>query len=337
MTTEQSPFGVVVEPGTFVIEERDAPGTPPEGWVLVDICSVGLCGTDYHIFEGKHPFLEYPRVIGHELSGRIAEDAEGWRAGQLVVINPYLASENSYATKRGKPNCCDQIQVLGVHRDGGLTPRLAVPAKNLISAEGLTPREAAMVEFLAIGAHAVQRSRVQPGDRVLVTGVGPIGIGTALFARLRGAEVSLLDLSAPRVQMAQDRFGFEQVFTDLEKALTANPDGFDLCFDATGHRAAIEAGFKGVAHGGSYVLVSVIKEDITFSDPEFHKREMSLIGSRNALREDFDWVMSAIRAGQIDTDALCSREMPLEALPESFAALASDRGDLIKVIVTLQA
>jgi len=336
MNIQMRPFGVVVEPGKFVVETRADTAPPPEGWVLVDICAVGLCGTDYHIFEGKHPFLNYPRVIGHELSGRIAEDAEGWSAGQLVVINPYIASPDSYASRRGKPNCCDRIEVLGVHRDGGLTPQIALPATNLIPADGLTPRQAAMVEFLAIGAHAVQRSRVASGDRVLVTGVGPIGIGTALFARLRGAEVALIDLSQQRLDKARLLFGFDHTFSSVEAALDANPDGFDVVYDATGNTAAIQAGFPAVAHGGTYVLVSVVKDDICFSDPEFHKREMSLIGSRNALREDFDWVLSAIRDGQIDTNALCSREITLDELPGSFAALAADRGDLIKVIVNVQ-
>lgn len=335
MNVQMKPFGVVVEPGKFVVEFRAQAALPPEGWVLVDICSVGLCGTDYHIFEGKHPFLNYPRVIGHELSGRIAKDGNGWKAGDLVVINPYISSPDSYATRRGKPNCCDQIEVLGVHRDGGLTPQLAVPASNLIAADGLTPRQAAMVEFLAIGAHAVNRSRVVAGDSVLVTGVGPIGIGAALFARLRGAEVTLLDVSEQRLNKARGLFGFASTYTSAESALAANPDGFDVVYDATGNTAAIQAGFSAVAHGGTYVLVSVVKDDICFSDPEFHKREMSLVGSRNALREDFDWVMSAIRDGLIDTDALCSREITLDELSESFATLAADRGDLIKVIVNL--
>lgn len=328
--------GVVIEPGKFAFEQRPNVTSAPEGWVLIDICAVGLCGTDYHILEGKHPFLQYPRVIGHELSGHVAMDAEGWIAGDLVVINPYLACGECSACKRKKPNCCSNIEVLGVHRDGGLTPQLAVPSQNLISADGLSPIQAAMVEFLAIGAHAVQRSDLSEDDNVLVTGVGPIGIGVALFAQLKGANVSLLDLDAARLNMAMKTFGFKAGFTNIDDAIaSADGDGFDVVFDASGHKGAIEAGFPAVAHGGSYVLVSVVKEDITFSDPEFHKREMRLIGSRNALASDFDWVMSAIKKGQIDTDALCSAVINREELDARFMDLASDRGDLIKVIVEL--
>ncbi len=328
--------GVVVEPGTFAIQDRPVVGDIPEGWVLIDICAVGLCGTDYHILEGKHPYLEYPRVIGHELSGRVVHDGNGWSAGDLVVVNPYLSCGECRACKRGKPNCCTKIEVLGVHRDGGLAPQLAVPSHNLYAADGLTPLQAAMVEFLAIGAHAVQRSEVGEGDAVLVTGVGPIGIGVALFARLKGAHVSLLDLSDERLAMAAEKFDFDSGFTSLDAAIAASDgEGFDVLFDATGYGGAIEAGFRAVAHGGTYTLVSVVKDDITFNDPEFHKREMRLIGSRNALKADFDWVMSAFRDTLIDADALCSDVLSLDELTTAFGALAKDRAGLIKAIVKL--
>jgi 2-desacetyl-2-hydroxyethyl bacteriochlorophyllide A dehydrogenase len=337
MSGEMMRAGVVVEPGTFAIEPRAAVTEVPEGWVLIDISAVGLCGTDYHILEGKHPFLEYPRVIGHELSGRVARDGAGWTAGDKVLINPYLSCGKCRACRRGKPNCCSRIEVLGVHRDGGMVPQLAVPSGNLYPGDGLTAIQAAMVEFLAIGAHAVQRADISRGDTVLVTGVGPIGIGTALFARLKGADVSLLDLSPERLAMAAEHFGFSSGHGSVAEAITAaGGEGYDVLFDATGHAGAIEAGFPAVAHGGSYVLVSVVKDDITFNDPEFHKREMRLIGSRNALKDDFDWVMSAFREKLIDADALCSSILTMEELAEQFSDLSANRADLIKVIVKLQ-
>ncbi|MGY9034074.1 MAG: zinc-binding dehydrogenase, partial [Rhodobacterales bacterium] len=254
----------------------------------------------------------------------------------LVVVNPYLSCGTCRACKRGKPNCCSNIEVLGVHRDGGLVPQLAVPSENLYAADGLTPLQAAMVEFLAIGAHAVRRSEVTTGDTVLVTGVGPIGIGAALFARFKGAHVTLLDLSTERLAMAADKFGFDSGHTSADAAIKATDgEGYDVLFDATGYGGAIEAGFPAVAHGGSYVLVSVVKDDITFNDPEFHKREMRLIGSRNALKADFDWVMSAFRDNLIDADALCSNVISLDDLTTAFGELAAGRAGLIKAIVQL--
>ncbi|WFE91115.1 zinc-binding alcohol dehydrogenase family protein [Roseibium porphyridii] len=323
---------VCVEPGKMALETRPMPVSAPEDWVLVDIAAIGICGTDYHIFEGKHPYLNYPRVIGHELSGYFAEGPE---AGKLVVVNPYVSCGKCRACRRGKPNCCSNIEVLGVHRDGGMCSRLAVPRQNLYSADGLTAEQAAMVEFLAIGAHAVARSGISSDDLVLVTGAGPIGIGTALFARLAGAEVHLMDLSRARLDLASKLFGFNALHIAGDTVLEGElADGFDAVFDATGNARAIENGFPLLAHGGSAVLVSVVKDDITFNDAEFHKREARIIGSRNALKSDFDRVMDAMRSGKIPTDALASRKLGLSELPEEFPKLVEDREHLIKVLVS---
>lgn len=328
MTTMHA--GLCVEPGTFVLEERPLPTEAPAGWVLVDIAVAGLCGTDYHIFEGKHPYLAYPRVIGHELSGRVSETAHGFVQGQLVVVNPYIACGTCHACQRGKPNACMNIGVLGVHRDGGICARIVVPAENLIDAQGLSSHHAALVEFLAIGAHAVRRSDMTGADRVLVTGAGPIGIGAALFARATGAEVHLVDTSAQRLQAAAG-LGFQH----LHAPGAVPAGGFDVVMDATGNPKAMEAGFAHVAHGGTYVLVSVVKDDLTFNDAEFHKREMRLIGSRNALAVDFQTVLAALRSGAVDGDALISARLPLSDLPRRIGELAADRGGIIKAVVEI--
>lgn len=322
--------GRCTTPGQFDVVTQPLPMAAQDGWVLVDTAAVGICGTDYHIFEGKHPFLAYPRVIGHELSGFVASDAPGFARGDLVVVNPYVACGGCHACTRGKPNACMKIEVLGVHRDGGMCARFAVPAGNIYAADGLTPKQAAMVEFLAIGAHAVARSGLGQGDLVLVTGAGPIGLGVAIFARLAGARVHLLDASRDRLTAAAG-FGFVQGFQPDEALPAAN--GYDVVFDATGNAGAMQAGFAHVAHGGTYVLVSVVKEDITFSDPEFHKREMRLIASRNALRADFETVMAALRGGVVDSDRLASEVLALGDLPARFPALVANREQVIKVIV----
>lgn len=325
--------GTCVSPGQFALTARAVPVQADAGWVLVDIDAVGLCGTDFHIFEGKHPFLEYPRVIGHELSGHVAQAAAGWAKGQAVSINPYLSCGACVACRKGKPNCCTDIAVLGVHRDGGMCARIAVPSGNLYDASALPKGTAVLAEFLAIGAHAVRRAAPGKGDTVLVTGAGPIGLGVALFARLRGATVHLRDASAARLAAA-GRFGF----TDLHGVADALPKGgFDIVFDATGNARAIQDGFGHVAHGGTYVLVSVVKDDITFSDPEFHKREMTLMGSRNATAEDFATVMQALTDGSIDPAQIISETLLLADLPERFPALVANREALIKVVVSIGA
>ncbi|WP_292238580.1 alcohol dehydrogenase catalytic domain-containing protein, partial [Mesorhizobium sp.] len=197
-------------PGDLVLEDRAEPGAPPPGWARIAVSHVGICGTDYHIFEGKHPFLAYPRIMGHEVSGTVVERGEGVELaiGEPVIINPYLACGKCVACRHGKPNCCVQIEVLGVHRDGAMCDEILVPAQNLYPANGLSLADAAAVEFLAIGAHAVRRSLSAPGQRTLVIGAGPIGLGTALFARIAGLDVSLLDMSTERLDFAESELGF---------------------------------------------------------------------------------------------------------------------------------
>jgi 2-desacetyl-2-hydroxyethyl bacteriochlorophyllide A dehydrogenase len=325
--------GVCIRPGEFVLEERPLPERAPEGWVLVDIAAVGICGTDYHIFGGRHPFLQYPRLIGHELSGHVAETAEGWTKGQRVVINPYIACGVCRMCRAGRQNCCETLGVLGVHRDGGMCARIAMPAGNLIDAGSLSAREAALVEFLAIGAHAVRRSELTPGQRVLITGAGPIGIGTALFAQLAGAEVHVMEVSPARLAAAEG-FGFARLH---EGPADLAPDGFEVVFDATGNPRAMEAGFAHVAQGGTYVLVSVVKGEIRFDDAEFHRRELKLLASRNATTVDFATVMAALQAGRVPGRALISTEMTLAEVPARLPALADDRGALIKAMVVIDA
>ncbi|TGS60347.1 dehydrogenase, partial [Mesorhizobium sp. M3A.F.Ca.ET.201.01.1.1] len=185
-----------------------------------------------------------------------------------VIINPYLACGRCIACRRGKPNCCVSIEVLGVHRDGAMCDEILVPAQNLYPANGLSLADAAAVEFLAIGAHAVRRSLAAPGQRTLVIGAGPIGLGTALFARIAGLDVSLLDMSTERLGFAESELGFAAL--DGSKASPAelvrhatDGEGFDLVFDATGNTQSVQSAFAHVAHGGALVLVSVVKDDIT--------------------------------------------------------------------------
>ncbi|MER9626160.1 zinc-binding alcohol dehydrogenase family protein [Mesorhizobium sp. M0296] len=327
-------------PGELVLEDRPEPGAPPAGWALVAVSHVGICGTDYHIFEGKHPFLAYPRIMGHEVSGTVIEVGEGvdLAVGEAVVVNPYLACGKCIACRQGKPNCCVMIEVLGVHRDGAMCEQILVPAQNLYPANGLSLADAAAVEFLAIGAHAVRRSLADPGARTLVIGAGPIGLGTALFARIAGLDVTLLDMSAERLGFAESELGFATLdgsrgaAADLVREATGG-DGFDVVFDATGNTRSVQSAFAHVAHGGALVLVSVVKDDIAFSDPEFHKREMMLIGSRNALRADFDHVAASIRNGALPLAKLVTHRTTFGETPHDLARWAHEKSGLIKAVI----
>jgi 2-desacetyl-2-hydroxyethyl bacteriochlorophyllide A dehydrogenase len=308
----------------------------------VRIRRIGICGTDFHIFEGSHPYLAYPRIMGHELAGEIIEAPEGSRfaSGDTVIINPYLSCGTCRACQTGKPNCCSNIAVLGVHRDGGMCEEISVPEGNLLPADGLSLDACATVEFLAIGAHAVRRGQINQQDRLLVVGAGPIGIGVVLFARLAGAEVFLLDLDAARLKQACSIApGCQPIAggasADSEIAELTGGNGFDAVFDATGNLGSIQAGFARVAHGGRYVLVSVVNETVSFSDPEFHKREMSLIGSRNATAADFNNVIDAHMAGHIPLDRIITNRTDFDRVTEDLPRWSKDKTGLIKAMIAI--
>ncbi|PVM82361.1 dehydrogenase [Caulobacter radicis] len=330
---------VCAEPGKLVLERRPMP-TPGPGEVLLRVRRVGVCGTDMHIYRGTQPYLSYPRVMGHELSGEVVAAPPGsdLAPGDHAYVMPYLSCGACPACAKGKTNCCMNIRVLGVHMDGGLAEYLAVPQGFVRRVEGVSLDEAAMVEFLAIGAHAVRRARIEPGQSALVVGAGPIGIAAALFARLAGARVTVLDGREDRLAFCAEHLGVERTLTvgdDTAQALSALTDGafFDVVFDATGNPAAMQQGFAYVGHGGSYVLISVVAADITFSDPEFHKREMSLLGSRNATIEDFDHVLAAMRAGHVPTAALNSHRADLRDLAQALPGWMEPSAGVIKAIV----
>jgi 2-desacetyl-2-hydroxyethyl bacteriochlorophyllide A dehydrogenase len=329
---------VCAEPGRLHVAQLPAPHAE-RGQVLVRPVRVGLCGTDYHIFEGTHPFLAYPRIMGHELAAEVVDAPANapFAPGDVCVVNPYLSCGRCIACRKGKPNCCVNIAVLGVHRDGGMAGLLALPVGNLVAAPGLSADACAMVEFLAIGAHAVRRGAITGEDNVLVVGAGPIGLGVALFARLSGARVAVLDRDPERRNSAQSITGATPLSLERPDELGdfTGGDGFDAVFDATGSAQAMQAGFAHVAHGGRYVLVSVVRDAISFSDPDFHAREMTLLGSRNATGEDFGRVIAAIRAGTVPIDRLITHRTTLGGAVEAIPRWATEKSGLIKAVIEL--
>ena len=328
-------------PRKLSLVERRAP-VAAAGAPLVRVKRAGVCGTDLHIFEGAQPYFEYPRVIGHELGGEIAALAgpSRFRVGQQVAVLPYVSCGVCVACRRGKPNCCQRMNVIGVHSDGGFADWLAVPEDNLVDAEGVSLDQAAMAEFLAVGAHAASRGAIEPGQKVVVVGAGPIGLATALFARARGGKVTLLDRRADRLAFARAAIGVDQTIEVDERArdrlaeLTSG-DFFDCVFDCTGSPPAMNAGFALAAHGGSYVLVSVVLSDIMFSDPEFHKRETTLLGSRNATRADFDTVFAALRSGALPTQALATHRASLDDAARVFPHWLDPASGVVKALIEI--
>ncbi len=332
---------ICVEPGRLEIIDRPIP-IPAPGEVRVKIARIGVCGTDYHIFGGKHPFLEYPRVMGHELSGTVdlAPEGSALKPGESVYIVPYLSCGKCVACRKGITNACQNISVLGVHRDGGMTEFLCVPEGNVIPAGSASLDDAAQIEFLAIGAHGIKRGGVTAADKVLVVGSGPIGMSAIIFAKARGADVTVMDTR-------EDRLGFAVDTLRANHTLIANADAeasagkltqgdyYDVVVDCTGNAGAMQRGFGFVAHGGRYVLVSVVRTDITFNDPEFHKRETTLFASRNAQPDDFAEVVRQMAAGNVPTRALNTHKGALEDGPRLFQEWLRPEAGVIKATLVV--
>ncbi|NQZ33572.1 MAG: zinc-binding alcohol dehydrogenase family protein [Oceanospirillaceae bacterium] len=330
---------VCSEPGSLLIQDVARPVDKP-GQVIVKIKRIGICGTDIHAFGGNQPFFQYPRVLGHELSGEIESVGEGVQLspGQDVYIVPYMSCGNCIACHRGKTNCCTDIQVLGVHVDGGMCEYLQVPEQYVITTKGMDLDQLAVVECLAIGAHAVRRAKLAAGSTVLVVGAGPIGMGIMQFAKEAGAKVFVMDMNQERLAFCKEKLGADQIIqvgpqAREQIATLTDGDFIDTVFDATGNPKAMEAGFQLVAHGGSYVLVSVVKADISFSDPEFHKREMTLLGSRNATREDFEHVVNCLDKGSVKANVMITHRGKLLDLPKLLPSWCKAESGVIKAVV----
>lgn len=345
---------VCIRPGELEYREIDAPLAKP-GQAIIKIKRIGICGTDLHAFEGSQPYFDYPRILGHELAGDLVDfdKAPGFTPGEAVTVIPYFNCGKCIACRNGKPNCCVTIRVAGVHIDGGMVEYFSVPSSSLVHGEGLNYDALALIEPLAIGAHAVRRAGILPGEFVLVVGAGPIGLGVIESARIAGAQVIVLDVNEDRLNFCRDRLHLshcihattgaapatdarpaDQIITERLRDITRG-DMPTVVIDATGNRNAINEGFQYLAHGGRYVLVGLQKGDIQFSHPEFHKREATLMSSRNATREDFLRVMKSIKKGQIDPTLYITHRVGFGEVKGQFSSWLDPASRVIKAIVEM--
>lgn len=312
------------------------------GETLLKVKRIGICGTDLHAFEGTQPFFNYPRILGHELAAEIVTtDAAGFSAGEAVTFIPYFYCGHCIACRMGKPNCCADIKVCGVHVDGGMREYLAVPSYSLLHGEGLSFDELALVEPLAIGAHGVRRAGVTPGEFVLVIGAGPIGLGTMEFANIAGARVIAMDINDDRLNFCIDKlkvpFTINPAKEDVMKKLQeiTNGDMPTVVIDATGNQKAINNALQYLAHGGRFVLIGLQKEAISFSHPEFHKRETTLMSSRNATRADFEHVISSMKSGAVNPATYITHRVAFDEVKDNFESWLKPATGVIKAMVSL--
>jgi 2-desacetyl-2-hydroxyethyl bacteriochlorophyllide A dehydrogenase len=330
-----------VQPGLFEYGEKESP-QPKEGHAILKIRRIGICGTDLHAFEGSQPYFNYPRILGHELAAEFIEgDASGFTMGEAVTFIPYFNCGTCIACRSNKPNCCSRIKVCGVHINGGMAEYLSIPSYSLIHGNGLSFEELALVEPLAIGAHGVRRAMIQPGEFVLVVGAGPIGLGTMEFAKIAGGKVIALDVNDKRLQFCSNKLKVDFIINALEPDVQqqlleiTNGDMPTVVIDATGSQKAIQKSFDYMAHGARYVMVGLQKGEICFSHPEFHKREATLMSSRNATRQDFEQVIESIKKGLIDPTAYITHKIEFSQVKDEFEGLLKPENEVIKAMVEI--
>ncbi len=335
------------EPGHFVQIAVEEPAKPGPGEALVRVHRVGICGTDISGYLGKFPFYSYPRIPGHELGVEVMEvgsDAANIKPGDRCSVEPYMNCGRCFACRRGGQNCCENLQVLGVHTDGGLRPRFVVPARKLHPSARLAFDQLALVETLSIGCHAVNRGGPKEGDNVLVIGAGPIGLSVVEFVKLTGATITVLDLNQRRLDFCSQRMGVHHTVRFGEEigvlhALKGLTDCalYPIVFDATGSPKSMANAFHYVAHTGRLVFVGIIANDIHFPDPLFHRREMTLFASRNSLPSDFDRIIQLIEDGKIDTRPWITHRSPFAELIGNFPAYTQPETGVIKAMVEVDA
>ncbi len=332
---------ILDEPGRFSRADTSAPTPPAPDEALVRVHRVGICGTDLHAFRGRQPFFSYPRILGHELGVEVVEvgaNAAGIRVGDRCAVEPYLNCGACVACRRGKTNCCVNLQVLGVHTDGGMRETIVVPAAKLHRSAALSWEQLALVETLGIGAHAVQRAAPELGEFALVIGAGPIGLSVMQFALLAEARVIALDVNPDRLRFCRKRLGVAHTLIagdttgDELKAITGG-DLPTLVFDATGSAASMMQSFAYVANGGKLVFVGLVQAEITFADPEFHRRELTLLSSRNSTGAEFRRIVGLMEQGRVDTTPWVTHRASCETMIDAFSGWLDPTSGVIKAMV----
>lgn len=323
------------------------PAAPGPGEALLRIHRIGICGTDYGGYLGKMPFYSYPRIPGHELGVEVLAVGEGVtnvQPGDRCAVEPYLNCQRCYACRRGLTNCCESNQTLGVMCDGGMCERMLLPARKLHVSKTLSYEQLALVETLAIGCHAVDRGGVQAGHHVLVIGAGPIGLSAIEFVKVAGATCIVLDVNEARLAFCREQLGVPRTVVARGdgaelKALEEITHGqlADVVIDATGHNGSMSQALRFCACGGRLVYVGITQQELAFPHaPILHRRELTVMGSRNALPRDFTRIIRLIEEGRIDTRPWITHRTTLAGMIAEFPAWLKPETGVIKAIVAVE-
>jgi 2-desacetyl-2-hydroxyethyl bacteriochlorophyllide A dehydrogenase len=322
------------QPGRFARTETALPGSPGPGDVLTRVLMVGICGTDLHAFEGTQPFFNYPRVLGHELAVEVIGIGDGIRdlkPGDQCAVNPYMACGECVACAAGRTNCCAKLRVIGVHSDGGMCDSIILPARQLHKCSTLPPVQIPLVETLAVGIHAVGRAAVEPGDRAIVAGAGPIGLSVIEFLRLAGADIGIIEKMPERLDFARKIFGLSRCYPSHEEARQEAPS--KLVFDCTGDRGSMEAAIQLLQHGGRLIFVGLINDSVSLFDPDLHKREATVLSSRNSTASDQRRVLECMENGRVNVAAWPVECAPPDLMQARFPLWLRREAGIVKAVI----
>lgn len=333
-------------PQSFRLIDIPEPTDPGPGEAIVRVHRIGICGTDISGYLGKMPFFSYPRIPGHELGVEVVavgSDVTGVAPGDRCSVEPYINNPDSFASQRDRGNCCEDLQVLGVHIDGGMRRLFKLPARKLHKSTSLSMEQLALVETLAIGCHAVQRANPQPGENVLVIGAGPIGLSAIEFVRLSGANLIVMDMVESRLAFCREKMGVTKTVAFIgdgeeEQAIRELTGGVlpTIVIDATGNAKSMSHALNYVAHTGKLVFVGITTDNISFPHPLMHRRELTLLASRNAMPDDFGRIIEHIEQGRIDTRPWITHHARLETLAQEFPSFTRPETGVIKAIVEVE-
>ncbi len=328
--------------GPGEVELIDVPTpTPKADEVLLRVRRIGLCGTDLSTFRGKNPLVTYPRIPGHEIAATVEEGAkipDGIAAGTNVTVSPYNNCGKCPACRRDRPNACQFNETFGVQRDGGLAEFIAVKSERLYPADGLALNELALVEPLTIGFHAVRRGRVAAADRVAVFGCGGVGLGAIAGAARRGATVIGVDVEDAKLALAQAagaRFVIHSQRESLHERLAelTNNDGPDVVIEAIGLPATFRAAVEEVAFTGRVVYIGYAKEPVSYETRLFVQKELDILGSRNAVPEDFRAAIDMLQQGVFPVKQAVSKVVPLVDAAAALAQWSANPTSFSKILV----
>lgn len=322
------------KPERFSFGDTVRPEAAGPGEVLARVLTVGICGTDLHAFEGTQPFFNYPRILGHELAVEIlavGDGVAGFTPGDHCAVNPYVTCGECAACRRGRTNCCAKMCVIGVHVDGGMRDTIVLPAKQLYRCAMLKPVEIPLVETLGVGIHAVGRSGVEAGDRAIVIGAGPIGLSVMEFLRLAGSDFGVIEKIPERLEFAARHHGLKRYYPSHEEA--RQEEASYLVFDCTGDRGSMEGAIQLLQQGGKLIFVGLVNERVSLFDPDLHRREATILASRNSTPPEHLRVLEAMESGRIDVARWPTECTRPERMQERFPLWLRREAGVVKAVV----